>query len=367
VERRNDMKIDALFTDKDMAVQLLDKIRSGAARIDQAKIMEVCGTHTMEIGRLGLRALLPENISLLSGPGCPVCVTPAGVIDAAVEICQKEQVTLASFGDMIRVPGTETSLEAVRSEGGEVVAVTSPLALLDMAAHEPDRLFVFPAVGFETTVPAIARTITLAAERQIRNIKFIVAHRILPPALEVLCSDPEIKVNGFLLPGHVSAILGHKAYTAIPALHVPAAITGFAPLDILYGIYSVVTMLSKGSAAVANDYGRAVKPEGNPAAQKLIHTVFEPVDAFWRGIGIIPQSGLQLRKEFESFDACKLFDINQSESPMPVGCSCGTVLRGLIRPDECPLFGTSCTPQHPVGPCMVSSEGSCAAYFRYER
>jgi hydrogenase expression/formation protein HypD len=216
-------------------------------------------------------------------------------------------------------------------------------------------------------VPAVARTVQLAAERGLQNLKFLMAHRTLPPALQVLCGDAETRVTGFLLPGHVSAILGHDAYLHVAALKVPAAITGFEPLDILAGVHSVLQMTASSSPAVTNMYSRVVRPEGNPAARALIERVFQPVDAVWRGIGTIPMSGLGLRSEFHGFDATRVFDVPVGGEAMPAGCSCGSVLRGVMRPDECPLFAGACTPDSPVGPCMVSSEGSCAAYYRYER
>lgn len=355
------------FSDRAVATDLLARIRELSDTCGPMKIMEVCGTHTMEIGRLGLRRLLPDDLQLVSGPGCPVCVTPAGVIDAAVSLCRTDGIVLATFGDMVRVPGSETSLERAAAEGGRVEVVTSPLSLLEMAAQDPATTYVFAAVGFETTVPVIARTVQLAHQRGLDNLSFLVAHRTLPPALEALCADDEIGITGFMLPGHVSAILGHEAYFGIKGLSVPSAITGFEPLDILAGIHAVLRMCAVGEAAVTNEYGRAVRPEGNPAARALIDTVFEPVDAVWRGIGTIPDSGLALREEFAAHDISRSFDLGDTGGVMPARCSCGAVLRGVMRPDECPLFAVACTPDTPVGPCMVSSEGSCAAYFRYER
>jgi len=352
------------FTDPALGRALLDKIHQYAQKLSDIRIMEVCGTHTMEIGRLGLRPLLPRNIQLVSGPGCPVCVTPGAVIDAAIDYARRPGHVVASFGDMIRVPGTATTLDTIRTQGGRVVTVTSPLSVLEMAANDPASIYLFAAVGFETTIPVIARTVTLAAERAIPNIRLLVAHRTLPPALTALCTDPAIAISGFLLPGHVSAILGSDAYGTIDALQVPAAITGFDPLDILGGIESVLRMLVEQRVAVTNCYPRIVRPNGNPAARALIESVFEPIDADWRGIGVIPGSGLKLKPLFSQFDA----PIPESaHTAMPEGCSCGAVLKGIVTPPQCPLFGTSCTPDLPVGPCMVSSEGSCAAYYRYER
>ncbi|OVE81244.1 hydrogenase formation protein HypD [bacterium M21] len=354
------------FADPKLAKSLLSRIHELAPTDRPLRIMEVCGTHTMEIGRLGLRALLPESIELLSGPGCPVCVTPAAVLDAAIEIAKWPNHTTVCFGDMIRVPGTKESLEEAQANGASVEMAVSPMQLIDLAKEASETTFVFIAVGFETTVPAIARTVQLITEQQIPNIRFLTAHRTLPAALDALCADADIGVHGFLLPGHVSAILGSDAYSTIKNLTVPATVTGFEPLDILGGIYSLVEMWAEDRCEVTNLYPRIVKPKGNPAAQQLINDVFEPCDAMWRGIGVIPGSGLKLRAPYAHLevDPPELPEISHT---MPKGCSCGLVLQGKIGPADCPLFADGCDPDHPVGPCMVSSEGSCAAWYRYER
>ncbi|MBU1170968.1 MAG: hydrogenase formation protein HypD [Proteobacteria bacterium] len=352
------------FKDPALAKALLTKIGMLAKDLPEVRIMEVCGTHTMEIGRLGLRQRLPDNIRLLSGPGCPVCVTPGEVIDSAVSYAQMPNHVLATFGDMIRVPGSGQSLEQVKANGAAIAIVASPLQLIKMAEERPETTIVFAAVGFETTIPAVARTIEIAAEKKLPNLKMLVAHRLLPPALSALCGDADTHISGFLLPGHVSAIIGEEVYRTIDELNVPGAITGFEALDILGGILSVLEMLINQTALIINMYPRVVRPEGNPHARALIHKFFTPIDAAWRGIGIIPQSGLALRDEFKAFDAPVL---TQGSSTLPKGCSCGKVLKGLITPSGCSLFGSACTPQTPIGPCMVSSEGSCAAYYRYER
>jgi hydrogenase expression/formation protein HypD len=328
--------------------------------------MEVCGTHTMEIGRLGLRSLLPENIDLISGPGCPVCVTSGGYIDAAAGLALSSGCRVATFGDMIRVPGAVTSLDEAKSKGAFVDVVTSPLHAIEIAKNKPSEQVVFLAVGFETTAPASARAIDIARSEGIENLTFFVSHKIVPPALSALISDKDLGISGFLLPGHVSAVIGEEPYQFIARQGLPAAITGFEPLDILSGIFSVCDMIFRKKAAVVNAYPRIVEKNGNPRARDAISRVFDTADALWRGIGILPASGLAIKKEYSRYDAAVRFGIAAgSASAMPEACSCGDVLKGRIRPNECPMFAGSCTPENPVGPCMVSSEGSCAAYFRY--
>lgn len=352
------------FKDPELAKALLDRIRTLAKGLPETRIMEVCGTHTMAIGQLGLRALLPENIRLLSGPGCPVCVTPGNVLDSAIAYAMKPDHMMVSFGDMIRVPGTKGTLEKAKAEGGNVMIATSPLSVIELAEKQPDITYVFAAVGFETTIPTVARTIEIAREKNLSNVRMLVSHRLLPPALTALCSDPDIAVSGYLLPGHVSAVLGVHVYETLTVLTVPCAITGFEALDIIGGIHAVLDKLAKKETGIMNLYPRVVRPDGNPQARALIERVFEPVDAAWRGLGVIPMSGLALREAYRDFDAPVT---GGHVEDLPKGCSCGSVLRGMITPSGCPLFGKGCTPQHPVGPCMVSSEGSCAAYYRYER
>lgn len=355
------------FSDPTIAKSLLKKIQGLAESIDTLKIMEVCGTHTMAIGRLGLRKLLPDNIKLLSGPGCPVCVTPAEIIDTAIYWSKQPQTTVVTFGDLIRVPGSSSSLEKAQSQGGSVEIITTPLQVIDRAKMNPHQNFVLIAVGFETTIPAFARTVELCDEQKIENVKILPAHRTLPNALTALCSDPSIEINAFILPGHVSAILGADAYVNIPGFHLPASISGFEPLDILKSLLSVLEMVTSKRVAIVNDYTRIVKPEGNPFARELINKVYKPCDALWRGIGVIPGSGLMLQERYAHFLCPSTTSESTKVASMPKGCSCGQVLRGVIQPSECPLFASICTPENPIGPCMVSSEGSCAAYYRYER
>jgi hydrogenase expression/formation protein HypD len=353
------------FNDPVTARNLIAAIASCAERCGSVRIMEVCGTHTMEIGRLGIRPLLPKNVELLSGPGCPVCVTPASYFDALADLALEKDVRVAAFGDLFRVPGNRTSLAQVKANGAPVDIVTSPMAALDMARKDPGREVVFTAVGFETTIPSTAAAVRDASAQNIKNLSFLVAHRLVPPALDALLADSELGINAFLLPGHVSAITGVAAYRLLVERKVPGAIAGFEPLDILAGILSLLDMLAENRPAVKNAYPRVVRKEGNTAAQKLIDEIFVPCDAVWRGIGGLPASGLALRPRYAFFDAAARFGLNVDMAEMPAGCSCGNVLKGRIRPDACPLFGASCTPDHPVGPCMVSSEGSCAAYFKY--
>jgi hydrogenase expression/formation protein HypD len=355
------------FSDPKTAKLLLGKISRSAKSLGAVRIMEVCGTHTMEIGRMGLRSLLPGNITLVSGPGCPVCVTPGAYIDAAVALARTKNTRIVTFGDMVRVPGLRTSLDESKSAGAAVDVITSPLQALDIARKRPAEQVVFCAVGFETTAPATAMAVAAAHREGLGNLSFLMGHKTVPPALAALASDKELAISCFLLPGHVSAIIGERPYLTLAQNGIPAVITGFEPLDILSAISMACDMLAHKKAAVLNAYQRVVKMDGNPRAVDAIYKVFDVTDAMWRGIGMLPGSGLSLRTEYASFDAALRFGIqtDNATADMPGECSCGDVLKGKLRPDQCPLFGKSCTPGHPSGPCMVSSEGSCAAYFRY--
>jgi len=330
------------------------------------KIMEVCGTHTMAIARYGLRGLLPEGLVLLSGPGCPVCVTPASVIDAAVRLSQTAGATILTFGDMLSVPGSDSSLEMMRSKGSDVRVLYSVYDMLRMAGEERGRQFVFISVGFETTTPGTAIAVIEARKRGFRNVSFLVANRLVIPAMDALMRSGEVRIEGFLCPGHVSVIIGSDAYRGVSMTHeVPCAVAGFEPVDILLAIDDLVQQIGGGRHEVSNLYSRAVRHEGNIEARHTTDTVFEARDAEWRGIGSIPLSGLALRSEYEEYDALKRFGMRLEQVEDPPGCRCGDVLKGLILPPECGLYGTRCTHEHPVGPCMVSSEGSCSAYFKY--
>ncbi len=352
------------FSDAKLFRMCIDKITLDAKKLGMVRIMEVCGTHTMEIGRSGLRSILPPNIKLISGPGCPVCVTPATIIDTACDLALKG-ITILTFGDMVRVPGNKRTLEDVKGSGGTVEPVVSPLQAVKIATENPGRQYVFIAVGFETTTPAIARTVESAFEQKIDNLLFLVAHRTVPPALSVLLQDTSLAINGFLLPGHVCAVTGIQPFTDIIGRRCPAVVTGFEPLDIATGIMNITDMLVNNSYETVNKYRRVVRDDGNLLARQQVDRVFRPVDAVWRGIGMIPGSGLALREKFSHLDACSRFGVSESVETMPAGCGCGDVLKGKITPPECKLFGSACVPDHPVGPCMVSTEGSCAAWYRF--
>lgn len=352
------------FRDPDIARGLIDAIH--ATKTGPVKLMEVCGTHTVAIAKNGLRAVMPEWVTLLSGPGCPVCVTANADIDTAIELARQPQVIVTTFGDMVKVPGSYSSLSREKAEGRDVRIVYSPLDALALAEKEPDREVVFVAVGFETTAPLIAAAILRAREQRLENFSVFCAHKTVPAALEALANDPEVKISGFILPGHVSTIIGSRPYEYLASeYHIPGVITGFEPVDVLQGIYMLLKQLEEGRAEIEIAYHRGVMPEGNPHARALVDEVFEPVDADWRGIGVIPGTGLKIREEFAHYDAVRRIPITLPEPREIKGCQCGEVLRGITLPFECKLFGKGCTPEHPIGPCMVSSEGSCAAYYRF--
>jgi hydrogenase expression/formation protein HypD len=352
------------YRDPKMVRMISGKIRKISRK--RIRLMEVCGTHTMSIFRHGIRALLPDRISLISGPGCPVCVTSQGEIDACVEICRKEGVIAVTFGDLMRVPGTDSSLQRERANGRDVRVVFSTFDGLEIAEKNPDRKVVFLGVGFETTAPTVAASILTARARGLDNYSVLSAHKLVPPALEALVAAGDLAVDGLILPGHVSVILGARAYEPLAASYrVPCAIAGFEPVDILQAIHSLTEQIEEGRVGIENCYPRAVSCDGNPKARGAMDRVFEKGDACWRGLGLIPMSGLRIRREYESFDAAKAFEIAPSNPPEPAGCSCGEILTGQKKPPECPLYGRPCTPADPVGPCMVSSEGTCAAYYRY--
>jgi len=333
---------------------------------DVVRFMEVCGTHTMSIARSGLRSLLPDGLELISGPGCPVCVTPTGYIDAAIALARRDDITVTTFGDMVRVPGTAGTLEAAKAEGADVRIVYSPMKSLDIAAAEPERTVVFLGVGFETTAPAIATLVKAAAE--VDNVTVLGANKLIPPALRAIASDPALAVDGFFLPGHVSVILGEAPYRFIAEeFSRPGVITGFEATDVLDATRRMLDQMLAGEAKIENGYGRIVRAEGNPVARERIDEVFEVADTSWRGFGVLPASGLAIREAFANADAARRFDIAISDDEPETGCRCGDVLKGIIRPAECPLFAKRCTEANPVGPCMVSSEGACAAAYRYER
>lgn len=335
-------------------------------RVRPSTLMEVCGTHTVAIARHGLRQALPEGVRLISGPGCPVCVTPQEEIDRFIALGRRPRVTLATFGDMMRVPGSERSLEQARAEGVDVRVVYSPLDAVALAPRLPDRELVFFGIGFETTAPAVALAILEAKKQGIANFSVLCAHKLIPPALLALLHS-EIMVDGFICPGHVSVIIGSDAYRPVAARGKPCVVAGFEPADILQAIELLLNQIRDGRSEVEIAYSRAVRPSGNPRAQELIARVFTIADARWRGLGPIPASGLALAQEFAEFDSARRFEVALPAAKEPAGCRCGDVLRGAINPPECPLFGTACTPAQPIGACMVSGEGACQAHYRYRR
>lgn len=330
--------------------------------------MEVCGGQTHSIVKFGIDELLPESVTLVHGPGCPVCVTPVELIEKAIEVASIPNVIFCSFGDMLRVPGISRDLLTVKAAGGDVRIVYSPLDALKLAIDNPQREVVFFAVGFETTAPANAMAVFQAEQQGARNFSLLVSHVLVPPAMEAILSSPENRVQGFLAAGHVCAIMGYTEYEPIARKYrVPIVVTGFEPLDIMQGIYMCIRQLENGRAEVENQYSRSVKREGNLAAQKLIRDVFCVVPRKWRGVGEIPQSGLGLREKYARFDAETRFGIADHTADEPAECMSGLILQGIKKPHECPAFGLRCTPEHPLGATMVSSEGACAAYYQYRR
>jgi len=349
--------------------QMLEELKTLTDGIGRPlKLMEVCGTHTVEIFRHGIRDVIPKSITLLSGPGCPVCVTSVRDVDAAIAIAKDARVIMGTFGDMMRVPGgTESMLEA-RSQGADIRVVYSPMDALQLAQKDKSREVVFFATGFETTSPLIAGTIAHAEQMAVKNFSVFVSHKTVPPALKALLDSPDVQVDGFILPGHVSTIIGKRPYEFVAKQYrKPSAITGFEAAEIIEGILMIVRQIAQKRADVEIQYRTVVREEGNTRAVALLEQYFEPADAYWRGIGVIPGSGLKLRDEYAAFDANIKFNPPLSDATEPELCSCGDILRGVKIPTDCALFGTGCTPEAPVGPCMVSTEGSCAAYFKYGR
>ena len=352
------------FNDPEVARRLFDEIAAITTR--PWAIMEVCGGQTHSIIRNGIDQLLPDRIELIHGPGCPVCVTPVEMIDRALAIAALDGVIFCSFGDMLRVPGSAKDLFRVKSEGGDVRIVYSPLDAVRIAAENPDREVVFFAIGFETTAPANAMAVLQAQRQGLTNFTVLVSHVLVPPAIEAILSSPSCRVQGFLAAGHVCTVMGTSEYgPLVERYHVPIVVTGFEPLDVLEGIRRVVLQLEQGRAEVENAYERAVRDEGNPAALAVLDQVFEPTDRAWRGIGSIPRSGWRLREPYAAFDAELRFDVGEIQTRESELCRSGEVLQGLIKPFECAAFGRECTPQTPLGATMVSGEGACAAYYRY--
>lgn len=360
------MKYIDEFNDPELARRLLDEIRATVTR--PWAMMEVCGGQTHSIIRHGIDQLLPDEVELIHGPGCPVCVTPLEMIDKALAIASRPNVVFCSFGDMLRVPGTDRDLFRVKGEGGDVRVVYSPLDALEIARREPDKEVVFFGIGFETTAPANAMTVHEARRLGIRNFSLLVSHVRVPPAVEAIMTAPECRVQAFLAAGHVCSVMGMAEYPDLAERHgVPIVVTGFEPLDILEGVRRTVRQLERGEHRVENAYPRAVREAGNPAALRMIEEVFEVTDRAWRGIGVIPDSGWRLSEAFRAYDAEHRFDVGDVRTVESPECRSGEVLQGLIKPHECAAFGTTCTPRTPLGATMVSSEGACAAYYLYRR
>jgi hydrogenase expression/formation protein HypD len=354
------------FNDPVLARQLFAEIERITTR--PWAIMEVCGGQTHSIIRNGIDQLLPDTIELIHGPGCPVCVTPVGMIDKALDIASQPGVIFCSFGDMLRVPGTSRDLFQVKSEGGDVRVVYSPLDAVKLAEDHPNREVVFFAIGFETTAPANAMAVHQARQRGLTNFSVLVSHVLVPPAIEAIVASPTNRVDGFLAAGHVCSIMGTRQYDPlVEQYRVPIVVTGFEPLDVLEGIRRVVAQLETGRAELENAYARVVTEAGNVAAQQMVEDVFEVCDRQWRGIGEIARSGWQLSTRYADFDAEARFDVAAIESPESSLCRSGEVLQGLIKPHECEAFGVECTPRRPLGATMVSGEGACAAYYQYRR
>ena len=361
------MTHDRLLRDRAAVAGLVRRIADAAARLGRpATYMEVCGTHTHAVAAAGLRRMLPDGIRLVSGPGCPVCVTPVTYLDRALALAARPGTALCTFGDLMRVPSSTVTLEQARAEGRDVRIVYSPRDALAVA-QGTGRQVVFLAVGFETTTPTIAAVLAEAETSGTRNFQILPGNKLIPPAMLALVDDPNLEVDGFLLPGHVSVLAGWEAFRFLAEEHgVPGAVVGFAPTDILRGVLELLEQNASGRCAVVNLYGTVVSPLGNPTAAALVERFFSPADDGWRGFGVIPRSGLALRPEWAHRDASRI-PVDLPPAREPAGCRCGNVLRGIIDPPECPLFDAGCSPATPVGACMVSSEGTCSAWFRHER
>lgn len=347
--------------------QYLDRLTQLARQLDRRlAFMEVCGTHTVNAFRSGLHSLMPPNVTLLSGPGCPVCVTAQGDIDALIDLAFSARATICTYGDMLRVTGTRGSLEQARSAGAKVRVVYSAMDAVKHAAQHPDEQVVFAAVGFETTAPATAAAILAAHAQHLANFTALASHKLIIPAMHALLSSGRVNIDGFLCPGHVSIVIGADAYLPIVRQYqMPCVIAGFEDIQIAQGLARLVEIVASGEASLDNLYTEAVTPAGNLVAQKLLDKVFEPTDVAWRALGRLPGSGLAIRAEFSNYDAAARFGVVPSDAPEPNGCRCGDVITGRCTPIECRLFARACTPTSPVGPCMVSSEGTCAAWFKY--
>ncbi|MGM0643673.1 MAG: hydrogenase formation protein HypD [Thermodesulfobacteriota bacterium] len=354
------------YRDGTLAKGLLGEIeRLG---VKDCNFMEVCGTHTMSIFRYGIKNVLPDSIRLMTGPGCPVCVTAQKDIDAFITFARDKEFIVSTFGDLMKVPGSSSSLQREKSQGADVRIVYSVFDSLNIAYENPEKQVVFCAVGFETTTPTVAATILAALEKKCANFSIYSAHKLTPPALAALMETDGVKIDGFILPGHVSVITGTQGYADVFEKYgIPSVIAGFEPVDILKAVLMLSKQVKAGRPVLENAYERAVLPEGNIRARQVMDQVFTVENSVWRGIGEIPDSGMVLKDEYRAFDAAEKFGMEVKEAKEPAGCACGAILMGLQTPEECRLYNTACTPEHPVGPCMVSSEGACAAYYKYKR
>ena len=352
--------------DRQTIQRALEGIAQACEALPRVQLMEVCGTHTVNLFRSGVKSLLPPQVRLISGPGCPVCVTSQAYIDAACEIAAHPGVTICTYGDMVRVPGRRGSLEALRGQGAQVTVVYSARDAVKIARQSPDRTVVFLAVGFETTAPATAAAVLEADKAAMSNFLVLGGHKLVVPAIEALLAGGDVPIDGFLCPGHVSVVIGADAYRPIAeTYHKPCVVAGFEPPNMLEGILHLVRQIADGRADVENVYGVVVKNAGNAVARRWIDDVFEPAACLWRAMGTIDRSGLALREQYRRFDALSHFGLELGPDYEPPGCQCGAVIQGKVEPPECPLFGAECTPLAPVGPCMVSSEGACAAWYKY--
>lgn len=360
------MKYLSEFRAQNLVQRIVEQINRVSKKIKrEVKLMEVCGTHAMAILRYGIKELLPPQIKLISGPGCPVCVTPDHYIDKAC-MYARQGFLITTFGDMMKVPGSISSLIQERSKGGKINVVYSTIEALHLARSNPKEKVLFLGIGFETTIPTVAASVLLAEEEGICNYMILSGHKLIPPAMKALVKDGKLKIDGFLCPGHVSVITGIEVYRFLTEeFHIPCVVAGFEPVDILQGIYLLLSQISKNEARVENEYKRAVNPRGNLKAKSLMKKVFTRKDSEWRGLGIIHKSGLKLREEYSRYDIEKVNPLKVTYSDRKVGCRCGEVLKGLIEPPDCPFFGKGCDPSKPLGPCMVSAEGTCNIYYRF--
>jgi hydrogenase expression/formation protein HypD len=361
------MSLISAFRDPDVAGHLLRSIEELAAELSrQVTFMEVCGTHTMAIYQHGIRAMLPEKVRLISGPGCPVCVTPVGYVDHAIALARREGTIVTTFGDMMRVPGSTSSLMEEKARGADVRIVYSPLDAVALSARTPEKTVVFLGVGFETTTPTIAGAIVAAHRQGLSNFYVLGSHKTIPAPMAALTADPELRIDGYICPAHVSTVIGAEGYRPLAEQHnVPCVVTGFEPVDLLQGVQMLLRQVIGGTAEVRIQYSRYVKPDGNAKARELLYEIFEPCDARWRGIGDIPGSGLRIRDSYAAYDAARQLPVTIEPPQEAGGCKCGDILKGKVTPKECGLFRTACTPESPVGACMVSSEGTCAAEYKY--